>query len=112
MPTALKAIHSCLFKNGSYIDDEDERLIFAVEALLDKDISNEMLEGWITSISHTLEKIFKKDRYSLGFYRSRTNIMNFLKTLYFRLEFKEKGNTSRKLIYQIIKNWHDVIYVN
>jgi len=108
--TALEVIHSCLFKNGIYTDDEDERLIFAVEALLDKGMSNEILEDWIRTISDSLDKIFKMDRYSFGFYRSRTNIMNFLKTLYFHLGFKEKGKNSRQLIHHIIKKWHDVIY--
>ncbi|MGV3466265.1 MAG: DUF2785 domain-containing protein [Heyndrickxia sp.] len=110
IPRALEAVRSCLFKDECYKDDEDERLIFAVEALLDKGMSDEILEDWISSISHSLDKLFNIDGYSLDFYRNKTNSMNFLKSLYFRLGFRDKGEAPRQLIHHIIKKWHDAVY--
>ncbi|MBB2482172.1 DUF2785 domain-containing protein [Bacillus sp. APMAM] len=110
IPDALETIRSCLFKNGSYIDDEDERLIFAIDALLDKGLSDELLGDWLQRISSSLDEIFKMESYSFHFYRTRTNMMNFLKSLYFRLGFMDRGQESRVQIAHIIKRWHDVVY--
>ncbi|MBS4173525.1 DUF2785 domain-containing protein [Bacillus sp. FJAT-49736] len=110
IPDALQAILSCLLKNGVYTDDEDERLIFAIEALLDNGMSDEILGNWVGSVSDNLHEVFKKEGFSFHFYRIKTNIMNFLKSLYFRLGYIEYGEISRGEIQSVLKKWHDAVY--
>jgi hypothetical protein len=107
---ALESIIASLLKNASYMDDEDERLIFAIEALLEKGMSEDILENWINSLSHSLDEIFRTEGFSLTFFKKRTNLMNFLKSLYFRLCYKNVCINSRMIIKESLKNWHDVLY--
>ncbi|TYS57762.1 DUF2785 domain-containing protein [Sutcliffiella horikoshii] len=81
----LKAIETCLLKDVVYQDEEEERLIFAVEALLDKGIEKQMLINWIKGLSSNLNKEQEKHGQTLSFYRSKINVTNFMKSLYFRL---------------------------
>ncbi|MGD7052172.1 DUF2785 domain-containing protein [Sutcliffiella horikoshii] len=82
----LKAIETCLLKNVVYQDEEEERLIFAVEALLENGMEKQVLMSWIKDLSSTLNKEQEVSGQSLSFYRSKINVTNFIKTLYFRLK--------------------------
>jgi len=91
----LETISACLFHGGIFIDDEDERLVFVIQSLIDKGIEEEVLEKWIDNISKKLEEI-QLQAGSLNFFRTKTNIMNFYKTLYFNLD-NEKHHLENKI---------------
>ncbi|WP_064093507.1 GNAT family N-acetyltransferase [Rossellomorea aquimaris] len=104
----LSVIKECLFKEALYCDDEDGRIIFAIEALLDKGMDEESLERWIFGVSNTLKDLYDKEGYSLYFYRKKTNVTNFMKTLYFRLEFLHVGKEIRQHIVEELEKWHKI----
>ncbi|RXJ04264.1 DUF2785 domain-containing protein [Anaerobacillus alkaliphilus] len=99
----LETISSCLFHGVIFIDDEDERLVSVINTLIDKGIEDEMLERWIDNISKKLKEIHNVEEYSLKFYRTKTNIMNFYKTLYFSLPSEK--HYLRNRIEENIQSW-------
>ncbi|TMW71201.1 DUF2785 domain-containing protein [Alteribacter natronophilus] len=103
--TALDAISSCLFPGVTYIDDEDERLAAVVNSLLDKGISCDVLESWINSISARLEEVHSTEGYSLTFFRTKTNVLNLYKTLYFSLQ--SENIQIREQIEDQIRYWNN-----
>ncbi|WP_423410288.1 DUF2785 domain-containing protein [Heyndrickxia sp. MSNUG] len=102
----LKTIIGCILKEAAYTDREDERLIYAVEALLDKGMDESVLEKWITSLPDHLSEMQNPNGFSLSIFRKKTNSSNFLKALYFRLMFKNEGVSTRKRIVEILEMWH------
>ncbi|PQP90626.1 DUF2785 domain-containing protein [Paenibacillus sp. AR247] len=80
----LNVVGQTLFKGYVYSDDEDERLIQVLIALLHRKDSGEVNLGlWLQGIAHDLVRIHADEGAALYFFRSRTNVMNFFKTLYF-----------------------------
>ena len=65
------------------------------------------LEEWIINIFAKLEMLFEIDRYSLNFYRMKTNALNFVKSLYFRLGYKNICLNTRNLIKEHLEIWHE-----
>lgn len=106
----LETIGICLLKEASYVDDEEERLIFAIEALLDKGIDEVVIEKWILNLSSALSVILNQDGFALPFFRKKTNLCNFMKALYFRLMYKKVGSTTRKSMEEILEKWHRKLY--
>lgn len=106
----LQTLHNCLLKDATYIDDEDERLIFVIEALLEKGLDEKNLEEWIIHLLHDLELIFQDEGFSNKYFRTKFNISNFLKTLYFRIGFNYNLSKIRDLINQNLKKLHQKIY--
>jgi hypothetical protein len=102
----LDTISNCLFKESVYTDGEDERLIYAIESLLEKGMEESILEIWIFSLSDYLNEIRNPSGFSLSYFRKKTNVSNFLKTLYFRLMFKNDGVSTRKTIEEILTKLH------
>jgi hypothetical protein len=102
----LDTISSCLFKEAVYTDGEDERLIYAIEALLEKGLEESILEKWIVSLADYFSEIRNPSVFSLSYFRKKTNVSNFLKTLYFRLMFKNAGVSTRKTIVEILETLH------
>lgn len=109
---ALYSVEQCLFKKEIYVDDEDERLIFVIDALLDENFSETELEKWTLHIFNELEAIFQAEGFSLAFFQRKTNIINFMKTLYFRLGFKNRGDQVRCSIKVNLKMWHEKVYTS
>jgi hypothetical protein len=103
--SCLETIGGCIVKETVYTDGEDERLTFAIEALLDKGMNETVLENWITSLSLDLAEK-EEVGFSLSFFRKKTNVTKFFKTLYFRLMFKNAGHQTRKKIEEILASWH------
>lgn len=93
---ALDALHQCLFKGTVYVDDEDKRLIYMIDALMDKGMGEDRLEQWIINVNKELEDIHKREGRSRHLYKTRTNVLNFLKTLYFRLGCNNDRNLQVK----------------
>jgi hypothetical protein len=110
----LEVIKICLFKESTsevpFVDDEEERLIFAVEALMEKGSTESDIETWILTISDKLRVLLDEEGYSTNFFWKRTNIINFLRGLYFRLLFKNNWFNLRKKIEIILEQLHDELY--
>ncbi|WP_100333971.1 DUF2785 domain-containing protein [Bacillus alkalisoli] len=106
----LKTLHNCLYKDATYIDDEEERLIFVIEALMEKKLDDKEMEQWILQILHHLELTFDNEAFSRNYFRTKFNIANFLKTLYFRIGFINEKSSLRDLINDSLKELHQKIY--
>ncbi|MGO1058833.1 DUF2785 domain-containing protein [Planococcus sp. FY231025] len=107
---SLAAVESCLFKQGQYNNEEDDRLIFVIEALIAKGLSDERLAEWIAVVFEKLQEIHEKEKYSAEFFRNKTNILNFAKTLYFRLVFRGENPDTKERITENLEHWHGVLY--
>nr|WP_239587687.1 DUF2785 domain-containing protein [Bacillus pakistanensis] len=95
----LEAIEQFVLRDhGVYIDNEDERLIFPIEAML-KWETVEIVE-WIHGLGSKVMKVIGESRY----FHLRINVSNFLKTLYFRLRFNESTAFISPHIEGILKN--------
>lgn len=99
----LNTIGNCIFRETAYIDDEDERLIFAITALLEKGMDENSLKNWIIGLSNEVIEMKNTIGYSPSFFRKNTNLNQFLKSFYFRLMFLNKGLQTRKTIEGILK---------
>ncbi|QED49317.1 DUF2785 domain-containing protein [Cytobacillus dafuensis] len=107
----LDTVHNCLFKGPVYTDNEDERLIFVIESLMDKDLKETELVEWVINIFSELEAVFEKESSYINFYRIKTNVMNFVKTLYFRLGYKNIGHHARNTIKENLEIWFKKYYI-
>lgn len=111
---SLEAVKLCLFKetitNTPFTDDEEERLIFVVEALIEKGIPIRELDNWISDVSVTLQELNSKEGYSLNFFWKKSNVITFLRGLYFRLLYKDDYSELRKSIVAILQQWHNQLY--
>lgn len=106
----LNAIHICLFKEATYIDGEEERLIFIIDALIDRNIDENKLEVWVIQILNTLEQIYESQGSSNNYFRIKFNVANFLKTLYFRIGFKKTKSRIREIIHDNLEKLHQKEY--
>ncbi|WP_246943298.1 DUF2785 domain-containing protein [Bacillus pinisoli] len=110
----LEVIKLCLFKEtttkGPFVDDEGERLIFVLEALIGIGITHNELENWILEVSDTLQDLKRNEGYSLNFFWKKSNVITFLRGLYFRLLYKGEYSGLRKIITDILQQWHNQIY--
>lgn len=100
----LNTIGRCILKDTAYIDEEDERLIYALIALLEKGMEENLLKEWITNLSNRVSEIKNTTGYSPYFFRMNTNLNQFLKSLYFRLLFLNDGIQTRHEIERILKS--------
>ncbi len=110
----LETVKLCLFKDCTiefpFVDEEEERLIFAVEALQEKGVTESKMETWVMKISDELNNLFEEDGYSLEFFRKKSNVINFLRGYYFRLLYKNNCLKLRGKITCILEQWHKKIY--
>ncbi|MFD2444177.1 DUF2785 domain-containing protein [Bacillus sp. CGMCC 1.16607] len=106
----LNIVHTCLFKDATYIDDEDERLIFVIEALIERNLDELELELWVLQIFTDLELIYTKEGFSNEYFQTKFNTTNFLKALYFRLGYKNNRSNVRDLINGNLKELHQKVY--
>lgn len=113
-PRCFETIKLCLFKEGTrelpYVDDEEERLVCAVEALQEKGVSDGDIDKWVSSISDELNELLEKEGYSLNFFWKRSNVIKFLRGYYFRLLYKNDGLKLRENIVKTLEQWHKRFY--
>ncbi|MBT2636844.1 DUF2785 domain-containing protein [Bacillus sp. ISL-39] len=100
----LNTIGGCILKDTAYIDEEDERLIYAVFALLEKGMNEHLLKEWIVNLSNKVVDIKNTAGYTPYFFRMNTNVNQFIKSLYFRLLFLNTGMNTRQEIERILKS--------
>jgi hypothetical protein len=95
---------------GVYIDDEFERLIFPLSAIIEKLDNEELLNFKLKQLSHKLAEARDCSVPGNSYYHFRTNVMLFYKTLYFRLVFIGIFPGSRELLEKKILEAHIKIY--
>ncbi|WLD94368.1 DUF2785 domain-containing protein [Alkalihalobacillus sp. AL-G] len=109
-PKCLTAIKKCVTRDqGVYIDNEGERLIFAVEAMLEKGLQETELVAWVDSL-HDQLKTKTEEGMTHSYFHLRTNLTHFLQTLYFRLSFKNQGKSCRDTIRATLKSNFESLY--
>ncbi|NGX76089.1 DUF2785 domain-containing protein [Staphylococcus sciuri] len=104
----LKVIAKKLYQLNTdlscYIDDEDERQAFIIEALLEKGLTDQELSNWVSELFVTVNQtdLNQSEEAYLSYFRIRKNIKDFLKTLYFRLKFNQKCQVTQDKIEEIL----------
>lgn len=104
----LKVIAKKLYQLNTdlscYIDDEDERQAFIIEALLEKGLTDQELSNWVSELFETVNQtdLNQSEEAYLSYFRIRKNIKDFLKTLYFRLKFNQKCQVTQVKIEEIL----------
>ncbi|MBT2681208.1 DUF2785 domain-containing protein [Bacillus sp. ISL-35] len=99
----LDTIRRCILIETAYVDEEDERLIAAIISLMEKEMNDDILKDWVSELSAEVTEIRASNGFSPTFFRKHTNLNQFLKALYFRLLFLERGTQTRKEIERILK---------
>ncbi|WP_409253901.1 DUF2785 domain-containing protein [Bacillus sp. SCS-153A] len=110
IPSCLEAIANCYEKEAIYMDDEDERLIFAIEALLGKGMTEKQLVKWLKELNHMLKRQYEEKGFSIPFFRRKKNLIDFYKSLYFRLGYLKDFSSVQEEIGTLLKNWHESLY--
>jgi len=101
----LNAIENCIFKeNAAYVDGEDERLIVSIKTMIDKGLSDDVLDNWICRISKKLEDVHAAEGFSYKYYRNMMNLNNFMKSLYFRFKRDKTKMGIRVLLFDKMQN--------
>ncbi|WP_160847232.1 DUF2785 domain-containing protein [Pontibacillus yanchengensis] len=108
--SCLESVEACLFKGQVYIDDEDERLLIALEALIERGLDEKVLTRWISKLSNSLQQVEDREGVTLAFVRQKTNVMNFLKSMYFRLMSKHVSSLPMEKLKEIVERWHTKMY--
>ncbi|MBU9724227.1 MULTISPECIES: DUF2785 domain-containing protein [Bacillaceae] len=102
----LEAVARCLLIGNPLIDDEDERLVVVIKALLNKGVNSEVITSWIQNTNLKLEEVLSSEGYSIKFFRTKTTVMNFYKTLYFHLKIGGCNQSIGVEIENCIKYWY------
>ncbi len=108
---AIEAIeHFIMRSDGVFIDNEDERLAFPILEMVNRGLEatelNRLIEMAVLKVRE--EKV--KVKYAPSFFHLRTNVSNFLKTLYFRLKFKGISSPFEETLEVALKSIHEDIY--
>lgn len=107
----LETIKECLFKKGTtrtpFVDGEEERLIFVMEALIEKGLATDEIKNWLSEISDTLTNLKNEEGYSLNYFWKRSNVIHFLREFYFPLLYKNTQLTLRSKITDILEQFHN-----
>lgn len=102
----LHALEACLLdKTGVYTDDEEERLLGIIDALLAQGMEDEALGEWVQRLAGLLDMKAEKDD-NLAYHQALTRTRHFMQGLYFRLIFLAKGENVRQTIEGILRSWH------
>lgn len=107
-PSTLTAIQSNFWKEHVFTDDEEERFISIIELLLARNIDEAILIEWIEQVFDRLETISQFEGYSPKFLKARTEILNFMKSLYFVLKFKNNYNKIQSILSIFIQKWNRI----
>lgn len=107
-PSILTAIQSNFWKEHVFTDDEEERLIALIELLLNKNIDEAIIIEWIEQVFDRLENISQFEGYSPRFLKARTEILLFMKSLYFVLKFKNNYKKIQSVLTIFIQKWNRI----
>ncbi|MCJ0932750.1 DUF2785 domain-containing protein [Virgibacillus halodenitrificans] len=110
----LKAVQHNLFKRNEegipYLDDEEERLVFVIEALLGRGATEDRIASWITEVSTNLNELLNREGTNLVFFRKRGEIVRFFRAIYFRCLFNKNFPIVQQELLKELKAWHEPFY--
>lgn len=91
----LQAVKECLLVEEAYIDEEDERILSIILALIQKGLDDHTLMSWLVS----LEAGYSDDE--LARYRIHWNVKKFANTLFMYLQRHENFPQSKQWILKL-----------
>ena len=86
----LQGIQSVFWKGQVLVDDEEERLVEVVSALIEVNFPEEVLSEWVEQVFDQLHLYLMQRGYTREYFTARTMVLHFMKTLYFALKYKQK----------------------
>lgn len=104
-PSILQGVKEAFWKGSVYIDDEDERLVKIIEALVSIGFNEEVLIEWVEQTFDKLEAYLYREGYTPSWFKARTNTLHFMKTLYFTVKFSNKYDKLRGVLSIFIQKW-------
>ncbi|WP_445477925.1 DUF2785 domain-containing protein [Lysinibacillus irui] len=104
-PSILHALKLVTWKDTVYVNDEEERLINIVNALLNQNYSEEALIEFVEQVFDKFEMHLMMQGYNESFFSGRTCTLNFMKTLYFFLKMNNKAPQLQNAIYGQVAKW-------
>lgn len=104
----LQGVKASMWKGRVYQDDEDERLVKIVEALIANEFPEDVLVEWMEQLFDRLEGELYQTGYTPAFFHARTNTLHFAKTLYFTLKFSQQYDKLRGVTSIFIAKWMKV----
>ncbi|WP_176007933.1 DUF2785 domain-containing protein [Paenalkalicoccus suaedae] len=108
--TMLNAVAACLGKKATYIDDEEERLVFVIEALMNRGLPEDSVIVWIKQMECSLNALHDNEGFSRNYFYTKRTLTVFLQTLYFRLAYRDFALQTRQEITDVLKGFHKAIY--
>lgn len=104
-PSILHALKLVSWKDVVFINDEEERLVNIIEALLNRGYSEEALIEWAEQVFDKFEMHLLTQGYNEGFFLGRTCTLNFMKTLFFALKMNNQAPKLQNTLYGQIAKW-------
>ncbi|WP_107950633.1 DUF2785 domain-containing protein [Lysinibacillus parviboronicapiens] len=104
-PSILHALKLTTWKDVVYINDEEERLVNIIEALLDRSYSEEAIMEWVEQVFDKFEMHLVTQGYNESFFSGRTCTLNVMKTLYFALKMNNRAPKIQNIIYVQVAKW-------
>lgn len=104
-PNILQTIKDALWKNYVYTDDEDERFVHILNALIAKGLAEEIVIEWTEQLFDQFDMHLLYFGYNEPFFKGRTCTLNLMKTFYFSLKMKNKMPALQNTIYALIGKW-------
>jgi len=104
-PMILQGVKDAFWKGSVYIDDEEERLVKVIEALIAIDFPEEILIEWVEQVFDKLEVYLYEAGYTKDWFKARSNTMHFMKTMYFAVKFSNKYKQLRAVTSILIQKW-------
>ena len=108
IPVILEGVSACFWKGGVYVDDEDERLVAIILSLANTEYPENIVVEWIEQVFDKLDREIPEEGYSQTFYHARTNILQFMKTLYFALKKSKRYPKLQSTASFFIQKWQNV----
>jgi len=104
-PAILQSIRDCFWKETVYVDDEEERLVEIMEALISREIDEKLLIEWVEQVFDSLEYSKQSIGYQPLFLKARTQTLHFMKTFYFTLKFRQVMPELQGAVSHFIGKW-------
>lgn len=104
-PSILHALKLTTWKDVVYVDDEEERLVNIIEALLNRGYSEEALIEWVEQVFDKFEMHLLTQGYNNSFFSGRTCTLNVMKTLFFALKMNNQAPKLQNALYGQIAKW-------
>ncbi|MFF5994965.1 DUF2785 domain-containing protein [Lysinibacillus sp. KU-BSD001] len=104
-PQLLQGIKAAFWKGYVFTDDEEERFTKIVEAIIAKGFEEDVLVEWVEQVFDRLEMSAYERGYTQEWFKARTNILHFMKNLYFTLKFSNRYDKLRGVISIFIQRW-------